>query len=354
MGQLIRKVSAKGRFVGWYVRWVDADGKRRARATKATSAAEARRILVELEAQAGRRKLGIPDRPQPIKGIDLIERWLEEYQPRTRDRRRWVIKQKYNLASALPHITGIVSRADAARIVRKLSDGKKSNTVRACVGTLKSAWKWAVSVGISDGNPWDMRLPPPERKNDYLSREEVARLLAAVDADTQPHREVMAVAVRLAIYAGLRVCEVYGLRWRSVDFDRNVIVIRHGFRDSPTKSRRERVIPIADQLREHLESWHKRCPSQDYVCPTFSSTTRKWFAARVRPDIRRFYRSAGLSVPSSPWHVLRHTFASHFLMSGGGLLTLQRILGHTSLTHTQIYSHLSDEHVAIEMKRLRL
>ena len=67
MGQLIRKVSAKGRFVGWYVRWVDADGKRRARATKATSAAEARRILVELEAQAGRRKLGIPDRPQPIK-----------------------------------------------------------------------------------------------------------------------------------------------------------------------------------------------------------------------------------------------------------------------------------------------
>ena len=85
-----------------------------------------------------------------------------------------------------------------------------------------------------------MRLPPPERKNDYLSREEVARLLAAVDADTQPHREVMAVAVRLAIYAGLRVCEVYGLRWRSVDFDRNVIVIRHGFRDSPTKSRRAR------------------------------------------------------------------------------------------------------------------
>lgn len=354
MGELIRKVSASGRFVGWYIRWVDADGKRRARATKATSAVEARRILIELEAQAGRRKLGIPDRPQPIKGIDLIERWLEEYQPRTRDRRRWVIKQRYNLASALPHIGGIVSRSDAVRIVRKLGDERKPNSLRCIVGSLKSAWKWAVSVGISDGNPWDMRLPPPERKNDYLSREEVARLLAAVDADTQPHREVLAVAVRLAVYAGLRVCEVYGLRWRSVDFDRNVLVIRHGFRDSPTKSRRERVIPIADQLREHLDSWRTRCPSPDYVCPTFSSTTRKWFAARVRPDIRRFYRSAGLSVPSSPWHVLRHTFASHFLMSGGGLLTLQRILGHTSLTHTQIYSHLSDDHIAIEMKRLKL
>ncbi|HMY59558.1 MAG TPA: tyrosine-type recombinase/integrase, partial [Pseudomonadota bacterium] len=55
----------------------------------------------------------------------------------------------------------------------------------------------------------------------------------------------------------------------------------------------------------------------------------------------------------APWHVLRHTFASHFLMSGGSLLTLQRLLGHTTLAITQIYSHLSAEHVAEEVRKLR-
>lgn len=354
MGEVIRKVNKAGRFVGWYIRYVDSDGKRKAKATKATSAAEARRILIELEAQAGRRLLGVPERPQQITGAELVHRWLEEYQPRTRNREQWVIKQRYSLARTIPLLNLVVQRPDAVRIVRKLGSMLMPNTVRVAVGALKSAWRWAQSAGIVEANPWDMRLPQAERRVDYLSRDEVARLLAAVDADQKKRGPVLAISVRLAAYAGLRVCEVYGLRWRSVDFDRNVIVIRHGFRDSPTKSRRERIIPIADQLRDHLIAWRQHCPSQDYVCPTYSSATGRWFAARIPPDIRRFYSRAAIPVPSSPWHILRHTFASHFLMSGGGLVTLQRILGHTTIAITQIYSHLSDEHVATEMKRLKL
>ena len=354
MGEVIRKVNREGRFIGWYVRYVDSDGKRKAKATKATNAAEARRILVELEAAAGRRQLGVPDRPAAITGAELVRRWLEEFQPRSRDREQWVIKQRYRLARTIPLLNLVVQRPDTVRIVRKLGSMLMPNTVRVAVGALKSAWRWAQSVGIVEVNPWDMRLPQAERRVDYLSRDEVARLLETVEADRKKRGPVLAIAVRLAIYAGLRVSEVFGLRWRSVDFDRNVIAIRSGYRDSPTKSRRERVIPIADQLRDHLFAWRQRCPSTDMVCPTYSSTTGQWFAARINPDIRRFYRRAKLPVPSSPWHILRHTFASHFMMSGGSLLTLQRILGHTTIAITQIYSHLSDDHVASEMKRLKL
>ncbi len=78
MGEVIRKVNRAGRFIGWYIRYVDSDGKRKAKATRAATAAEARRILIELEAQAGRRQLGVPERPQPMKGTDLIARWLDE------------------------------------------------------------------------------------------------------------------------------------------------------------------------------------------------------------------------------------------------------------------------------------
>ncbi|MBL8632814.1 MAG: tyrosine-type recombinase/integrase [Myxococcales bacterium] len=345
MGQVIRKTKG-GRFIGWYVRYVDSDGKRKAKATKAATAAEARRILVELEAAASRRQLGIPERPKPLTGKELIDRWLKEYQPRTIDRERWVTRQRYALTSVRHRLSGIVNRADAATVVRQLSGIQKSSTLRQTVGTLKSAWRWAISVGLVDSNPWSMRLPAVEHRVEYLSREEVGRLLAAADADPQP---VFAVAVRLAVYAGLRVSEVYGLRWRSVDLERGTLTIRNGYRDRPTKSRRERVIPIVDQLRSVLTVWRQRCPSQDYVCP--SSTG---LAADRRPEIRHLYRKASVPVPAATWHILRHTFASHFLMSGGSLLTLQRLLGHSSIAITQIYSHLSDDHIAAEMRKLNL
>jgi integrase len=344
MGEVIRKTKA-GRFVGWYVRWVDSDGKRKAKATKATSAAEARRILVELEAQAGRRQLGVPERPAAIKGTALIARWLDEAQPRTSNRVVWEKKQRYAVSRALPYLDRIVDPQDAARTVRKLGAEMAPGTLRLTMSKLKTAWNWAVAEGISTDNPWSkLRLPKAEQRIEYLSRSEVAALIAAADE----YRDVVGVAVRLAVFAGLRVSEVYGLRWRSVDLDRGVLTIRSGYRDAPTKSRRDRVIPIADQLRDALAEWRPRCPSVDTVCPSLSG-----IAENKRPDIRRLYQSSGLAVPASPWHVLRHTFASHFLMSGGSLLTLQRLLGHSSIAITQIYSHLSDEHVAGEIKKLR-
>ena len=62
--------------------------------------------------------------------------------------------------------------------------------------------------------------------------------------------------------------------------------------------------------------------------------------------------AAGCHVPVRPWHALRHTFASHYVMSGGNLLALQKILGHSKFEMTQIYSHLAPDFMAGEMARL--
>ena len=350
MGQVIRKTNRAGRFVGWYIRFVDSDGQRKARATKATSAAAARRILVELEAAAGRRHLGVPERPQPIKGTVLIARWLDEYEPRTVNRWAWEHRQRFTLAKVLPQLHVIITPLDAQRIIRKLS-GLAPGTVANTIIALKAAWRWAISIGIADSNPWTMRTPPTDKPVEYLSRDEVSALLAAADADKMVNRDVLAVAVRLGVFAGLRAGEIFGLRWRDVEVDRGVLTVRQNYRGAPTKTRRERTVPLADQLCEVLISWRQRCPSRDYVCPTIIAG--RWAAAGQSPSILRLYRRANIPVPSAPWHVLRHTFASHFLMSGGSLLTLQRLLGHSTLTVTQIYSHLSDEHIAGEIKKLR-
>ncbi len=126
------------------------------------------------------------------------------------------MSKRHALARVLPYLDAVITQQDAVRIVRKLAAQFAPGTVRVKIVTLKSAWAWASSTGIVSTNPWSMRPPAVDTPVEYLSRDEVTRS-PAVDADRQ---EVLAVAVRLAVYTGLRVCEVYGLRWRSVDFDR--------------------------------------------------------------------------------------------------------------------------------------
>jgi site-specific recombinase XerD len=63
-------------------------------------------------------------------------------------------------------------------------------------------------------------------------------------------------------------------------------------------------------------------------------------------------KAAGVRAIKRPWHALRHTFASHFMMRGGNILTLQKLLGHATLEMTLIYAHLSPDHLAGEIARL--
>ena len=63
-------------------------------------------------------------------------------------------------------------------------------------------------------------------------------------------------------------------------------------------------------------------------------------------------KAAGCHVPKKAWHSLRHTFASHFVMAGGNILTLQKLLGHADLTMTLIYSHLAPDFMASEVAKM--
>lgn len=355
MGEVIRKLKS-GKFIGWYIRFKDSDGKRKTRATQATSAADAKRILVELEARAGRGKLGVVERPQSIAVTQLIERWLEEYDPRTRDRRKWARKVRHEIGVLFPLLSQDATTfrtADATKFVRALSERYQATTIRKKIAVLSTAFSWAVKQDIVAVNPFSgIRQPSPVSRVEYLTREEVRKLLAAADARTDPRGAVLAVAVRLGVYAGLRAGEIFGLTWRHVDFDRCVLTIAHSYR-SATKTGKTRHIPMSDELQAVLRSWRSRCPAvpEGVVCPLFTERSG-WSQAVRRPNVQSLYAQAGVTAPASPWHALRHTFASHFLMSGGGLLSLQHLLGHSDLKMTSMYAHLSSDHIAAEVKRL--
>ncbi|MBL8633583.1 MAG: tyrosine-type recombinase/integrase [Myxococcales bacterium] len=355
MGEVIRKRNSKGAFIGYYVRYYE-NGARKTRATKATSAAEARRMLAEIEARIGRGRLGVPDQPQHLAVPEVVTRFLDEYEPSTRNRDRWAQTTRYELAPVLPLLGhGAVSADDAKKLVRRLSSTHKPRSIVRKLAMLKMIYKWALRRGLVPSNPFeDVKPPRVEATVEYLSSAEVKALIAAADARSDLRGSMLPVAVRLGIYAGLRCGEIFGLRWRDIDMDRGVLVIRQSYRGAPTKSGKVRTIPIADDLAAALTAWRTQCPHTDagLVCPVLDPDGR-WIAARRRPCLKTTYRHAGLTIPKSPWHVLRHSFASHYLMKGGSLIALQTMLGHSSLKITAIYSHMSSEHLRAEIHRLK-
>lgn len=361
MGEVIRKMK-NGRFIGYYIRWVDLDGKRKMRASKQPTVADAKRMLVEIEARVARGKLGVAERPVRLSIGQLLERFYAEYDPpRARSRSAWESKIRSQLVTLLPQLAerdaGSFSVEDAEKLRHQLTrQGYKGNTVRLKLTFLGTAFDFGLRKGIVLGNPFaGLRKPRAEHRVEYLTVDEVRRLLATVDARSDERGRVLAVGVRLALYAGLRVGEVFGLRWRDIDLSRGMITVSRSYAGT-TKSGKPRHIPMADELAEVIRAWCAICPetTEGVICPVISDEAGSiWHAVKCRrPELAPLYVAAAIPTPASPWHALRHTFASHFLMNGGGLLTLQKLLGHCDLKMTSIYAHLSSDHVATEVRRV--
>ena len=187
MGEVIRKMKA-GRFIGYYIRWVDADGKRKMRASKQPTVADAKRMLVEIEARVARGKLGVAERPKRLSVGELLERFYAEYDPpRARNRTAWEVKVRSQLVTLLPQLAerdaGSFSVEDAEKLRNQLiRQGYKGNTVRLKLTFLGTAFDWAQRKGIVLGNPFaGLRKPQAEHRVEYLTADEVCKLLQAVD-----------------------------------------------------------------------------------------------------------------------------------------------------------------------------
>jgi len=177
-------------------------------------------------------------------------------------------------------------------------------------------------------------IPYPRLKRRHpvvLSPEEVAGLLKAI-------RNLKHRTVAMVLYgAGLRISEALALELRDIDSGRMVITVRHGKGDA------DRQVALSVVLLEALRTYWRayrpvRClfPGRDPEKPlTSSAIQRALKAARVR---------AGIAKPAGP-HVLRHSYATHLMEAGTDLRVIQTLLGHRSVRTTQIYTHVSREHV---------
>jgi len=364
MGEVIKK-SKDGRFIGWYLRFVDADGKRKQRASRQQTYAGAKRMLIEIEAKIARGKLGVPERdkaPTAITVAELATRYLAEYDsPKIRDRDGWAGRRRSNLRPLLSlvgqHGTASLTPTLAERLRNVLMRKYKPNSASTILAAAHCLFAWAIEQKLVDSNPFaKVRKPAREARVEYLKKEDARQLISAAERRTDLRGGVFAIGFRLGLFAGLRAGEIFGLRWSDIDFHREVLAIRRSFR-GPTKSGKPRNVPMSVELAIALRAWKQRCPAtpENVVCPLSQSRTARvnatWFATDHPPSPIRYYKEASVTVPSAPWHCLRHTFATVFIQSGGSVVTLQKLLGHGEIKTTMVYAHLDDDFVASEVKK---
>lgn len=213
------------------------------------------------------------------------------------------------------------------------------STINRELAVLRHLLRLAEEWGYVEKVPRIRMAPEPEGRLRFLAEDELVRLLAACEAKASKSRVLLPV-VTVAVNTGMRRGEVLGLAWERVDFARGVLRLEQ------TKSGRRREIPMNQAVDQALSGLAG--PKLEGLVFRKGDGS-KW--GSIRTAFERACRDA--KIEDFRFHDLRHTFASHFMMSTGDLPALQKILGHATLAMTMRYAHLAQGHLRKAMDALR-
>ncbi|MFO0978082.1 MAG: tyrosine recombinase XerC [Planctomycetaceae bacterium] len=218
--------------------------------------------------------------------------------------------------------------------------GYARTTVARRLACLRSFFRYCNREGICDTNPAKpLRTPRTGRKlPHFLTTEQIGALLSAPPANTDAGLRDRAI-LETMYSAGLRVSELVGLNVS--DWDRSAGIVR-----VLGKGRKERLAPVGSFATKALDQWmavrqpDPKAPAKQKDALFLNRFGRRLTTRSIGRLLETHIATAGLSQQTTP-HTLRHTFATHLLDGGADLRSVQELLGHKSLTTTQIYTHVS-------------
>ncbi|MDI6766027.1 MAG: tyrosine-type recombinase/integrase [Bacteroidota bacterium] len=198
---------------------------------------------------------------------------------------------------------------------------------------LASAFETAIRWNYISTNPFKKVQKPKTKEVQplFLTKEEMKSLLNIID-DVQLKNLYL-----VAVFTGLRLGELLNLQWSDIDFVLRVIHVRNS-ETFTTKSRKNRSIPMNDQLYEALAMMKETAGSE----LVFHSNGKRLSAERVSKTFKVYVRRLGLN-DKLHFHSLRHTLASWLVQDGVNIYEVQKLLGHSNISVTQVYSHLQPE-----------
>lgn len=233
---------------------------------------------------------------------------------------------------------------------------------------LRAFLKYLIKQDVKTLSPEKIELPKnPQRQVEFLEKEELERLFEAVNQEKQELLKLRDAALLLTLFStGLRVSEAAGLRKDTINLERREFTVRG-------KGSKLRIVFLSDVAAEALKKYlakrkdnskalfighssigqkasdkiGKEIDSQGFSIKGKSSSGEKNNISGLTPRqiqriIKKYCRLAGIVKKVSP-HTLRHSFATDLLQNGADIRSVQTLLGHASITTTQIYTHITNQ-----------
>jgi len=278
-------------------------------------------------------------------GLDLrqfADFIVGEYAIEVDDSRERAALQKRD-ASATSTVCGRMLAADVevvrAFLAHLVGQKYSAATTARKIATLRSFHKWMEKSGLTSSNPMTLIRTPKQARRlpKAITVDQVEKLLAAPsDIDLLGARDR---AILEVLYStGIRVSEVVAINRGDLDVEGSVLKVKG-------KGRRERAVPVGSHALSAACRYIVRAESEKVpmtpTSPLFVNKSGTRLSSRsVRRKVAKYLKIAGLDPDISP-HTIRHSFATHLLDNGADLRAVQELLGHQSLSSTQVYTHLT-------------
>ena len=222
-------------------------------------------------------------------------------------------------------------------------------SVQGYARTIKAFWSWLAAEGYISNNPMEkMKIPRvPQKVIATFTPEQIKKMVVCLDLNkTSEFRNY--TIILLFLDTGIRISELTNIKLENVDFKQSCLLVRG-------KGNKERIVPFGTQVRRilwrYISSYRVEPQSSEDAFLLLTNSGKPLRRNAVRLMLMRLGIKAGISGVRCSAHTFRHTFAKQYLMQGGDIFSLQRILGHSSLEMVKVYVNLASSDVAQQHRK---
>ena len=243
-----------------------------------------------------------------------------------------------------------ISKDDVQEFIYTIAKEVQARSQARIISGLKGFFNYLVFEDYRKDNPLDLIESPRlgRKLPDTLAEEEIDNLINAIDLAT-PQGERNRAILETLYSCGLRVTELITLKLSDLYFE-------EGFINVIGKGDRQRFVPISEHTQKYIDIYRNEIRTHIDVKPEhvdilfLNRRGRQLTRAMIFTIIKDLAVKAGIQKNISP-HTFRHSFATHLLQNGADLRSIQQMLGHESITTTEIYMHVDRNDLAREMEK---